>query len=169
MNTVQIISSFYFSILWRPCYKILVQFHLTANRNISQTQFSLSSRDTACQHSNSNSCCRMILRYTTGTYLVLYWLGVLITAPHPIMPGPAQRVERTAIYMLGIFLLMDLVVRNMHKKFSAYIAECYKTKSQHLPKQTPENIVLCIYVEIVKILSEEVETAVSRSLRLPFG
>lgn len=39
-------------------------------------------------------------------------------------------------YLLRIFLHVDMFVRNIHKKFSAYIAENYKPKGQHPAKAT---------------------------------
>lgn len=64
---------------------------------------------------------------------------------------------------------MDLFVRNVHKKFSAYIAECYKTKSQHPAKADTRKCHSLHNMGIVQIPFEEVETMVSYPLRLPIG
>lgn len=80
-------------ILYRLCYKTLVQFHSIPNRIISQIQLS---QHTQCASAvTSYSWCRMMRRSIFGTYIVSYWPGVLTADPHPIMSEAAQRVERT--------------------------------------------------------------------------
>lgn len=52
------------------------------------------------------------------------------------------------------------------KGFLHILQRATKPKASILPKQTPEDIVLCIYIRIVKIVFEEVETMVLYPLRV---
>ena len=55
------------------------------------------------------------------------------------------------------------------KSFPHILQSITKPKASILPKKTPENIILCIYMRIVKTLLEEVEAMGSYPVRLPLG